>query len=428
MKSNFHFKYKTAIWLSIFLFPLLFQIQIAYSIEQDTSDVLWWRSFQPETIGNAMFSADGTKIYVSTGWTELHNYVLDAETGQIIDTIPGSIRTIFGVSQDGNFLYYNGISKVDAKTNKVVGSPEYLYSVIQADLAKNGKFFIIVPGASPGLYESPLVKYDAETLKPIKQSNFGMERIVKIHPNTTEFAVCTKQYDYWNYYSIIVSGTETMGVGKEIARFETEPSDMAYSSDGKWFAVAIFGHIYLYDVSQNYKLIDSITGSFNTRKIIFSNNSKCIIYGRYGYPDFSTWVYNLDEKIIKYNTNLCIPENSLDFNKVNNSLLIGESNTLYNLSTSKWYPNSVVKDIPKIADIKLNFDKTRNVLLVLSNKDYQVHISIADPLGKRVFTLQEIFLFANQTNEIQLPKLATGLYLVTIEYNGKSITQKIIVD
>tara|TARA_B110000902_G_scaffold175613_1_gene199344 strand:+ start:5387 stop:6796 length:1410 start_codon:yes stop_codon:yes gene_type:complete len=123
--------------------------------------------------------------------------------------------------------------------------------------------------------------------------------------------------------------------------------------------------------------------------------------------------------------------------KLNNTVTrLDESNTSYKITlsetidtTGRFFLHTKSSGVLSTEDVDLqniNVYKTSNAsLLIIGLTEGNANITLFSILGKQV--LNTHFL-SKSTNEIDLPKLATGVYFVKLQHEKGSITKKIIIE
>jgi WD40 repeat protein len=272
-------------------------------------------------------------------------------------------------------------------------------------------------------FDSRITKIATSDLKTIQTYIGGRITKVKIHPNSQEFIICSIPFDGVNYYEIKLRKTQNLETIKEIDRFETEPSDMAFSPDGKWFAVAGDYVIKLYNVEQGYKFVDSITHKqigtqrASTLKIYIKDNFLIFGYN----SDGRTTIFDLiQNKIIKQYYLPIYAWSSIDINK-QNQLLISSSERL-----------NLINNWDKVS-VKDNF----NVPFQVSYQNQQLvitypleinpkSISITDIKGRIIF--QNTEFAETKGNGVFDLSLQSGVYFITLTTNeGIELSKKFAV-
>jgi len=334
MKSHFHFKFKVALWLAIFLFSLLCQGQKAKS--QWWKDTVWTKNTNLTGYYMLKFSKNDSVIVAHnapTGPETPNDVFINAATGNEITRIPGN-NEVFFINNDKNFVRLrqdNSVFEIfDSKTYQIIDTIENdelhinQYPII--DMSKDERY--IIAGIPNGFRI-----WDIQTKRIFQTKIYPNEPNLKsVGINNPRFICGTnqvmvqlsKQYTDHNYGDFVVYdintldsvdsfgnhrgfvlsnsckyiayGTGDMSNGVEIYDFNTKQllwklpvngptlSGLEFSPDDKYFVTASNNATYglqIWDIDKKTKNYEYPKGSYN--HIAISNNGEKIVFSTGGY-------------------------------------------------------------------------------------------------------------------------------------------------
>jgi hypothetical protein len=334
----------------LFLLAFAFVLGSTGASAQKT-DTVWSRNIWPENVERAMFSLDGTKLYVST---DARVWIFNTLTGDTIRTVSG-VGSFVAQSSDGLYIYTNGVYKLDAITYEKIDSIKtFLLDSIQAlgvsdfhlaniVLTPDNKRLIFtgdVSGVPQQNYNVGVA--DAETMKILKNINYlGGIGNLTVSPDGNNFVTGWGDGIY-NSQSKIVKlllwDANTYEIISTLAMDTINISQLKFSPNGKMLCEVIAGGFNIFDMD-SLKLIKNYAGTYQNggvRVLTFSPNSNYIIWG-----SGSPLSHNNTTKIADINTldityTYPVPYcafNAIDISQNSKYIIAGISNDLYLLNS-----------------------------------------------------------------------------------------------
>jgi len=410
---------------------------------QPESDTVWTKNIWPETVARAMFSRDGSKVFVSTN---AQVRVYDTQTGDSLGVIPG-VGSFIAYSPDSMYIYTSTAYKLDAQTFEVVGHCEddifkrrFQGSVQGIALTGDGKYLILSTNL---IYEGPNPKegpdsiaiiLDVSTFKTVKAISepgiiYGIDWIAT-SPDGKYFVTSTIDGGWGgppqehNNFSLILWDAQTFEKIKTIFADTIPIGIFKFTPDSKYLAMSTNG-----STGRPWNVLFYETNNFIKSKITkgtlaftFTKDSKYIIT----VDGTSPVIYNIDNGELFYQYKGWGAD-YLDISPEENYFIagIGSGLTLYNLKKV-----SISDDKNKNTNIGIFPNPNDGIVNIIF--DTQVRgkykIEIFDNSGRAIYTIFDDFLdIGNQKFKWNTTGIANGILFCRISGNNLNLIYKIII-
>jgi hypothetical protein len=417
----------------LFLFLVVISALWQCAWAEDLPDTVWSKNFggADNYISDCKFTPDGQKIIVAAGTSV---YVLETLTSKVLHVFTGFVNggNKVYISKDGNYLYAKSLIKYDLNTYRAIDTLKSLgqknITIGEFCLSPNDEYLVY----SGHVYGKPVVDSNLvivstenmEIIKIISLTNISLGKNL-YSPDSENFILqMGKDLTLWD--------AKTYTYIKTIYTDSNPINDIKFSPNGKMLGISVGGHLKVFE-TENFNIIKSINGTDDNGiyRIVFSPNSNYIIYGQGGFNNASTKIINVNSWNLShiYTAPYCAGT-GIDVSKNSEFILIARGPNLYLLNSFGGITGAI-----ELKQLSF-YIKTRTNP---TNKDLIIDFSIPDA-GKSLITLNDLLgnVIKNIYNgylesgihsmTFETYSFSSGIYILKLETNGKTVSQKIIIN
>jgi WD40 repeat protein len=398
----------------------------------------------------AIFSPDGSKIYANGNGKF---YILDTESGKILDTLEG-IGKIIGFSPDGKYFYTDSGQKVNAMTYEIIDtlktkSIKEKYPNLRLShpvLNYNGAMILYsgkkvvpeMPDSYPIILAVSTESMDAVQL--IEMDTKGSSMQISVSPDGRFLIVSISNYVWTTKYEdrgldLELWDAKTLKKIQIIEQWDSDEierlSNLTFSPNSQMLACTVDGKIQIYDMKTMKRMegIKPIDIKLE-EKVQFSSNSEYLIWTN---TDYMIQIANINPFENKYSyKNLKISQIVRDVSPDSKYLLIeGGSIENWHLSLipAYWDGNSIANNNKLGLIIEVN----PNPLATNATIEYELpysgklSIEIINQEGINNILYAGIGSEGKNTLEFNTGKYSAGQYFIRLVFEDNFVTEKIII-
>lgn|GEM_PF-4391905 len=405
---------------------------------QELPDTVWSKKIN---VSDLKFSPDGKYIFGSAGIDGVHQ--LDAQTGNIIRTIklgnehlsfsPTGDTVVFSCNHQITLIKTNSGELIDTMIIQNIG-----LSGCHAQFTIDGRYLAVTTDVYG--FDNPQIYFiDIESKQVVKTFSkiFDYSTNISLSPNGKYFSYCGL-IKVKNLYYLTIVDLQTFN---ERQRFEIPKSaayNLGFTHDSRFVAYYFPNAIHIWDIETNeLKKTIKMYSTINTTdpgrgRIVFTYNSKYLIYGYFDWEDFDPnkiIVWNIDGDSLVYEYPYSA-STAIDISKDDYIICAGFSYLAPGDHLYLLRPNWKSTDVSEKDTDRFNYLLNHGILKIKFEETIieKPVINIYNILGNIVVAYCNVSLQTNNEIEMDLNYLNCGVYFVVVDVGGKRRVVKVMMD